>query len=83
MFVQRIASAKYAMRFTDYNECGGVDFHNLFLYFSCSLANMDKRYGFVYVDVDDYGSGTYARYKKKSFDWYQKVIASNGAQLGE
>ena len=43
---------------------------------------MAKRYGFVYVDkYDDDGSGTLARSKKKSFYWYQKVIATNGADL--
>ena len=36
---------------------------------------MAKRYGFVYVDKYDDGSGTLARSKKKSFYWYQKVIA--------
>lgn len=42
---------------------------------------MTKRYGFVYVDADDYGNGSYNRYKKDSFYWYQKVIKSNGADL--
>lgn len=48
---------------------------------SASTAQMSKRYGFVYVDRDDDGSGTLARYRKKSFDWYRQVIASNGADL--
>jgi 6-phospho-beta-glucosidase len=42
---------------------------------------MSKRYGFVYVDADDFGNGTYKRIKKDSFDYYKKVIASNGADL--
>ena len=42
---------------------------------------MSKRYGFIYVDRDDDGSGTLARYRKKSFGWYRDVIASNGASL--
>ena len=42
---------------------------------------MKKRYGFIYVDVDDQGQGTFKRYKKKSFDWYKKVIATNGEDL--
>ena len=42
---------------------------------------MAKRYGFVYVDKHDDGTGTMARSKKDSFDWYQKVIRSNGADL--
>lgn len=48
---------------------------------SASTAQMSKRYGFVYVDRDDDGTGTLARYRKKSFDWYRQVIASNGAAL--
>ena len=46
-----------------------------------STCEMDKRYGFIYVDLDNEGNGTYDRSKKKSFDWYKKVIASNGADL--
>jgi 6-phospho-beta-glucosidase len=42
---------------------------------------MSKRYGFVYVDADDFGNGTYKRIKKDSFDYYKKVITSNGADL--
>jgi len=42
---------------------------------------MSKRYGFIYVDQDDEGNGTKKRIKKASFDWYKKVIASNGATL--
>ena len=41
-----------------------------------------KRYGFIYVDRNDDGSGTGNRYKKKSFDWYKQVIATNGEDLG-
>ncbi len=48
---------------------------------SASTGEMSKRYGFIYVDKDDQGTGTLARRKKKSFDWYKKVIASNGADL--
>lgn len=48
---------------------------------SASTGEMSKRYGFVYVDKNDDGSGTYQRYKKKSFGWYKKVIASNGEDL--
>ena len=46
---------------------------------SAGTGEMDKRYGFIYVDKKDDGSGTLARKKKKSFAWYKKVIASNGA----
>ena len=45
---------------------------------SASTGEMEKRYGFVYVDSDDYGKGSFKRYKKDSFYWYKKVIESNG-----
>ncbi|MCD2256375.1 glycoside hydrolase family 1 protein [Lactobacillus sp. CC-MHH1034] len=48
---------------------------------SASTGEMAKRYGFIYVDLDDAGEGTFDRFKKKSFYWYQQVIASNGANL--
>jgi 6-phospho-beta-glucosidase len=37
-----------------------------------------KRYGFIYVDKHDDGTGTMARSRKKSFYWYQQAISSNG-----
>ena len=46
-----------------------------------TTGEMKKRYGFIYVDRNDDGSGSNRRYRKKSFDWYRKVIASNGAEL--
>lgn len=48
---------------------------------SNSTGEMKKRYGMIYVDKNDDGSGTYARYRKKSFDWYKNVISSNGENL--
>lgn len=48
---------------------------------SAGTGEMKKRYGFVYVDMDDSGNGTLKRSKKDSFAWYQKVIATNGAEL--
>ena len=48
---------------------------------SAGTGEMKKRYGFIYVDRDNYGNGTLKRTKKKSFDWYKKVIASNGEDL--
>ncbi|TNH07595.1 glycoside hydrolase family 1 protein [Testudinibacter sp. TR-2022] len=48
---------------------------------SMSTSEMSKRYGFIYVDIDDDGNGTKARSRKDSFFWYKKVIASNGADL--
>lgn len=49
---------------------------------SASGFEMEKRYGFIYVDKDNAGNGTLRRYKKKSYGWYRDVIASNGANLG-
>jgi len=48
---------------------------------SASTGEMAKRYGFIYVEKYDDGTGTLARRKKKSFDWYKKLIASNGENL--
>ncbi|MFZ1411948.1 MAG: glycoside hydrolase family 1 protein [Micropruina sp.] len=48
---------------------------------SASTAQMSKRYGFIYVDRNDDGTGTLDRFKKKSFDWYAETIRSNGATL--
>ncbi|MDN5571011.1 MAG: glycoside hydrolase family 1 protein [Propionibacteriaceae bacterium] len=48
---------------------------------SASTAQMSKRYGFIYVDRNDDGSGTLERYRKKSFDAYAEIIASNGGTL--
>lgn len=45
---------------------------------SAGSGQMSKRYGFIYVDRDDEGKGTLERRKKKSFDWYKEVIATNG-----
>ncbi len=49
---------------------------------SAGTGEMRKRYGFIYVDMDDEGKGSMARSRKDSFFWYKKVIASNGADLG-
>lgn len=48
---------------------------------SASTGEMLKRYGFIYVDLDDEGNGSGKRYAKDSYNWYQKVIASNGEDL--
>lgn len=48
---------------------------------SGTTGQMSKRYGFIYVDRNDDGTGSLARYRKKSFGWYRDVIASNGATL--
>ena len=58
-----------------YTPWGGIDL------ISASTGEMKKRYGFIYVDLDNQGNGTMKRYKKDSFDWYKKVISTNGADL--
>jgi 6-phospho-beta-glucosidase len=47
---------------------------------SASTGEMEKRYGFIYVDKDNEGKGTLSRSRKDSFFWYKKLIASNGAE---
>lgn len=46
---------------------------------SASTSEMSKRYGFVYVDADDQGQGSFDRSRKDSFFYYRDLIASNGA----
>ena len=48
---------------------------------SATTGEMKKRYGFIYVDKNDDGTGTLERYRKDSFYWYQRVIASGGEAL--
>ena len=48
---------------------------------SATTGEMSKRYGFIYVDKNDDGEGTLSRRRKKSFGWYQQVIASNGEKM--
>ncbi len=49
---------------------------------SASTGEMKKRYGFIYVDKQNDGTGTLARSRKDSFFWYKQVIATNGEDLG-
>ena len=64
-------------------ECLGYTSWGCIDLVSESTKQMSKRYGFIYVDVDDYGKGSYNRYRKDSFYWYKKVIETNGASLFE
>ena len=48
---------------------------------SAGTGEMEKRYGFIYVDCNNHGQGTFQRIRKKSFYWYQHVISSNGEAL--
>lgn len=49
---------------------------------SLSTGEMKKRYGFIYVDRNNDGTGSLKCIKKDSFNWYKKVIESNGEDLG-
>ena len=48
---------------------------------SAGTGEMEKRYGFIYVDKDNRGNGTLARSRKDSFYWYQDVIKTNGSNV--
>jgi 6-phospho-beta-glucosidase len=48
---------------------------------SSGTSEMSKRYGFVYVDEDDYGNGTYQRKPKESFYWFKHLIETNGEEI--
>ena len=50
---------------------------------SASTAQLSKRYGFIYVDRNDDGTGTLDRHRKQSFFWYRDTITANGANLVE
>jgi len=78
-FREHIAQMKEAIK-------DGVDVRGYYAWgpidiISCSSSEMSKRYGFIYVDLDDYGKGSGERIKKDSYAWMQKVIASNGEDL--
>ncbi|MGX8833605.1 glycoside hydrolase family 1 protein [Amedibacillus sp. YH-ame6] len=64
----------------------GVDIKGYFAWapldiVSASSCEMSKRYGFIYVDIDDYGKGSGRRFPKESYYWYQRVVHSNGEDL--
>ena len=48
---------------------------------SAGTGEMEKRYGFIYVDKDNKGNGTLGRGKKESFGWFRHVIETNGEEL--
>lgn len=72
---QMIEAYKDGVNVFGYQPWSGIDI------ISAGTSEMSKRYGFIYVDQDDYGNGTKDRSKKDSFYWYQKVISSNGTDL--
>ena len=72
---QMIEAVKDGVDLMGYTPWGCIDL------VSASTGEMAKRYGFIYVEKYDDGTGSLARRKKKSFDWYKKVIATNGENL--
>lgn len=82
--IEYLSSHIHAMK--DAVELDGVDLMGYTAWgaidlISASSGEMKKRYGFVYVDLDDEGQGSGKRIKKDSFYWYQKVLQSNGEIL--
>ncbi len=72
---QMIEAVKDGVDLRGYYPWGPIDI------VSCSSSEMEKRYGFIYVDYDNYGKGTGERYLKDSYAWYKRVIESNGENL--
>ena len=63
-------------------ECLGYTMWGPIDLVSLSTGEMKKRYGLIYVDMDDKGHGTLKRTKKKSWYWMKEIIGSNGEKLG-
>ena len=74
---QHVKAIKQAIE-EDYVDCFGYAWWGPIDIISAGTGEMKKRYGFVYVDLDDQGHGTGKRYKKKSFEVYKKIIETNG-----
>lgn len=73
--VQVAEAIKDGVEVMGYTSWGCIDM------VSASTAEMKKRYGYIYVDRHNDGTGSLKRYKKKSYDWYRKVIETNGEAL--
>lgn len=77
---QHIREIKKAVEIDNVNCFGYLTWAPIDLV-SATTGQMSKRYGFIYVDMDDQGNGSKKRLKKKSFNWYKSVIASNGEKI--
>ena len=73
---EAIESVKDGVDVRGYYPWGPIDI------ISCSSSEIEKRYGFIYVDYDNQFNGTGKRSLKDSYYWYKKVTASNGEDLG-
>ncbi len=71
----RLAIEEDGVDVMGYTSWGPIDI------IAASTGEMSKRYGFIYVDVDDEGNGSFRRLKKDSFEWYKRVCRTNGACL--
>ena len=65
----------------DFVDCFGYAWWGPLDIVSAGTGEMRKRYGFVYIDVDDDGKGSFKRTRKKSFFYYHDVIESNGEKI--
>lgn len=74
-FIEMAKAIDDGVEMLGYTSWGPIDI------ISASGNQMSKRYGFIYVDQDDYGKGTLNRSRKDSFHWYKDVIATNGENL--
>lgn len=72
---QLLEAQKDGVEIISYNMWSPIDI------VSSGTSQMSKRYGLIYVDIDDYGEGSSKRYKKDSFYWYKNVISSDGETL--
>ena len=48
---------------------------------SASTGEIEKRYGFIYVNLDEVKQGAAGVYRKQSFEWYKNIIKTNGECL--
>ena len=78
---EHLKQMKYAIE-EDGADCLGVFPWGFIDQVSASTGEMAKRYGMIYVDKQDDGTGDLKRYKKDSFYWYQEIIKSNGEKIG-
>ena len=82
----RIAYLKEHIKALKEAICDGVDVIGYMPWSAIDLVGLstgsiEKRYGFIYVDMDNEGNGTLKRIPKKSYDWYKHVIETNGEEL--
>jgi len=80
-FREHIAAMKRAVDIDGVNLIGYTTWGPLDIV-SAGTGQLAKRYGFIYVDRHDDGTGDFSRSRKDSFYWYKKCIASNGEDLG-